>query len=605
MGLVLVCVVSAEAQPIAKSAFTYQGNLQDGGQPANANYDMQFSLWTAPVGGARVAGPVQVLNVTVSNGMFTVQVDFGGQVLMCEADWLEIEVKPAGNPPPYTLLVPRQELTPTPFAICAQTVPWSGIMGIPGGFADGVDDDTTYSAGSGLELLGTTFSIASGGVTSTMLSDNSVTTAKISAGSVTNAKLAAAAVDTNNLVDGAVTNAKLAGGAVTEAKIANNAVTFGKLADGAVISSKIAADAVTGTKLADGSVSTASLLSLSVTTEKLANSVVTNAKLAGASVTTGKISSSGASSDKAIMYNGSNVTWGYPKASSLDLPYSASKSTAEVLALTNTRDPGTAIYAKSTGGFVMHAEAKEGVTAGSGYAFRGTHVDDGNWCQLASTEYGVLGVAANSNDYGVKGANLMAPSSGYIGGANNGVYGSGTTGVYGDGTGFGVYGDGGVTGIGVYGKADNWAGWFNGKMWVQGHTTMNNTLLVLGAIFKAGGGFKIDHPLDPANKWLYHSYVESPDMKNVYDGVVELDAGGQATVTLPAWFEALNKDFRYQLTAIGMPAPNLHILQEVTSNQIIIAGGNPFQRVSWQVTGIRQDDWANANRVPEEEPKTP
>jgi hypothetical protein len=74
---------------------------------------------------------------------------------------------------------------------------------------------------------------------------------------------------------------------------------------------------------------------------------------------------------------------------------------------------------------------------------------------------------------------------------------------------------------------------------------------------------KIDHPLDPANKYLSHSFVESPDMKNVYDGVVVLDYNGEAVIDLPDWFAALNKDFRYQLTAIGAPGPNLYIAEEI------------------------------------------
>jgi hypothetical protein len=124
-----------------------------------------------------------------------------------------------------------------------------------------------------------------------------------------------------------------------------------------------------------------------------------------------------------------------------------------------------------------------------------------------------------------------------------------------------------------------------------------------GNLSKGGGSFKIDHPLDPANKYLSHSFVESPDMKNVYDGVVRLDANGEAWVTLPDYFEALNRDFRYQLTSIGAPAPNLYVAQEVSGNRFKIAGGKPGGRVSWQVTGIRQDAYANANRIPVEEVK--
>ncbi|HEY9604310.1 MAG TPA: shufflon system plasmid conjugative transfer pilus tip adhesin PilV [Allocoleopsis sp.] len=121
-------------------------------------------------------------------------------------------------------------------------------------------------------------------------------------------------------------------------------------------------------------------------------------------------------------------------------------------------------------------------------------------------------------------------------------------------------------------------------------------------ITKAGGGFKIDHPLEPARKYLYHSFVESPDMKNIYDGVATLDANGEAVVNLPDWFEVLNKDFRYQLTCIGGYAP-VYIAQEISGNCFKIAGGSPGMKVSWQLTGIRQDAWANANRLPVEEEK--
>ena len=64
---------------------------------------------------------------------------------------------------------------------------------------------------------------------------------------------------------------------------------------------------------------------------------------------------------------------------------------------------------------------------------------------------------------------------------------------------------------------------------------------------------------------------------------------------LPGWFEALNGEFRYQLTAVGAAAPNLHIAEEVTNHQFRIAGGVPGMKVSWQVTGVRHDAFAQAN----------
>lgn len=113
---------------------------------------------------------------------------------------------------------------------------------------------------------------------------------------------------------------------------------------------------------------------------------------------------------------------------------------------------------------------------------------------------------------------------------------------------------------------------------------------------------KIDHPLDPANKYLSHSVVESPDLMNIYNGIVTTDATGSATVTMPMWFEALNRDFRYQLTVIGQFAQAI-ISEEMTGGKFSIKTDKSNVKVSWQVTGIRQDAYANAHRIKVEEEK--
>src|SRR4029434_2465726 len=92
---------------------------------------------------------------------------------------------------------------------------------------------------------------------------------------------------------------------------------------------------------------------------------------------------------------------------------------------------------------------------------------------------------------------------------------------------------------------------------------------ISGNLSKGGGSFKIDHPLDPENKYLYHSFVESPDMKNIYDGNVTTDENGEAAVQLPDWFEALNKDFRYQLTVVGTFAQAI-VAEKVKGNRFIV-----------------------------------
>ncbi len=151
--------------------------------------------------------------------------------------------------------------------------------------------------------------------------------------------------------------------------------------------------------------------------------------------------------------------------------------------------------------------------------------------------------------------------------------------------------------IGIYAVAHdgltNRAGAFFGNVTVDGTLT------------KTAGSFKIDHPLDPSNMYLSHSFVESPDMMNVYNGNAVLDGTGEAVVVLPDWLEVLNRDFRYQLTAIGAPGPNLYVAEKVSGNQFRIAGGESGMEVSWQVTGIRQDRYAEEHRIQVEELKSP
>ncbi len=238
-------------------------------------------------------------------------------------------------------------------------------------------------------------------------------------------------------------------------------------------------------------------------------------------------------------------------------------------------------------------------------------VDDGIGYGVSGRSDGWIGVKGQSNiGYGVNGESNSF--HGVVGTSQKGVGVLGTSksseGVAGSSDdGYGVTGSSGNS-AGLYGQSINdYAAVLDGKVKITGN------------LEKAGGSFKIDHPLDPANKYLHHSFVESPDMKNVYDGVVVLDRKGKAEIELPDWFGALNKDFRYQLTAIGAPGPNLYIAEEISdkatnhsgsssnnnnnNSRFKIAGGTSGMKVSWQVTGIRKDPWANANRIQVEEDK--
>jgi len=207
-----------------------------------------------------------------------------------------------------------------------------------------------------------------------------------------------------------------------------------------------------------------------------------------------------------------------------------------------------------------------------------------------STCYGLYSSAmGNLDNYGVYGHAGSSP------GTNYGVYGNASNSSVAS---FGVYGNASSlapNNCAIYGQAANssynYAGYFYGNL----HATGTNT--------KAASAIKIDHPLDPENKYLYLSSVESPDMMNLFNGNVIIDSNGEAIVTMPDWFEAVNMDFRYQLTAIGAPGPNLYIKEKITNNQFVIAGGTYGMEVSWMVTGIRNDPFASKHRIKVEEDK--
>jgi hypothetical protein len=195
---------------------------------------------------------------------------------------------------------------------------------------------------------------------------------------------------------------------------------------------------------------------------------------------------------------------------------------------------------------------------------------------------------SSSNSSGGAGGTLVGGVS-TNGSGGDGLFAIGALGV-------GAGNDGGrgivaVPGAGAGGAIAGLAGEFLGDVEISGNLS------------KGGGSFKIDHPLDPENKYLYHSFVESPDMKNIYDGIAKLDSNGEAIVELPEWFGALNRDFRYLLTAIGAPAPTLYVAEEVAGNRFKIAGGTPGMKISWQLTGIRKDAYADKHRIPVEENK--
>ena len=478
----------AGIQAALGTAFTYQGQLKQAGNPVNGNCDFQFSLWNASSGGTQVGTTQTKSNVSVSNGLFTTSLDFGG-VFTGDARWLQVAVRCPTGSGMYTNLSPRQALTAAPYALGLR--PGAAIVGQEG----------AYSA----------LSVSNG----------------------------------------------YPGGVWPPAE-----------------KKAVAAWTSDGTALwgAAGS-----------------GTGVYGASIGGAGVY--------GASDNVGVYGRSGGAAG----------------TGVYGQVTATSGP--------TDGVLGESSSTDGCgVRGLALATSGTTIGVYGWS--ASTEgHGVVGVAEASTGYvyGVWGASNSTNGRGVDGhayatsGPAIGVYGqsasTGGTGVYGwatalSGNPVGVYGrsdspgGAGVLGyasanstsaIGVYGTAPSlgYAGYFLGNVHVEGNLSASGSK-----------SFKIDHPLDPANRYLYHFAQEGPEVQNVYNGVVTLDAQGEAVVTLPIYFEALNTGpFRYQLTAIGAPMPNLHIAQEIRDNTFRIAGGAPGKKVSWEVTAIRNDPYLRDHPV--------
>jgi hypothetical protein len=100
------------------TAFTYQGRLNAGGAPAGGSYDLVFTLYNANTTGVALAGPVTNAAVAVTNGLFTTLVDFGPSGFTGTSNWLALAVSTNGANS-FTPLAPRQQITPTPYAIYA------------------------------------------------------------------------------------------------------------------------------------------------------------------------------------------------------------------------------------------------------------------------------------------------------------------------------------------------------------------------------------------------------------------------------------------------------------------------------------------------------
>lgn len=556
--LTVLLVVSVSAG--IPQLINYQGRLTDAvGDPVtDGAYLIRFQLYDDPSAGS-TKWSSGVRQVDVADGLFTYPL---GDTVALPDDlfandtglWLGVKV---GADPEMT---PRTRLTAYGFAYQALRADTAGIAATvydnaitSGKIADGSVDfadigQNGASVGQLMKWNGSAWAPAADDAgTSWNWSDSS-----------------SHGPDSVLFADTAGIAATVYDNAVTSAKIATGAVASDEIADGTVQEIDLAFDPATQAEM-DSHQSNASAHHTKTTSA----SELTSGALADARL-----------SSNVVMESISNTFTGGTNSFNNTLKIGDSTFQAD----NNGIRIGDATA--PSGGYLVRIERQHN----TGSARYGIYIDNEN------TSTGLL--------YGISSkANALTPGSG---GTAYGVVGYGLSdgssrfGLFGlgmaqdpaitTGSSYGLYGFAydGATAYGVYASASsattNWAGYF----WGNVHVT--------GSLSKGGGGFKIDHPLDPENKYLQHSFVESPDMMNIYNGNVVTDAGGYATITLPDYFDEVNRDFRYQLTVIGGFAQAV-VSDEISGNQFTIQTDKPTVKVSWQVTGVRKDKWAEANRI--------
>jgi len=275
----------------------------------------------------------------------------------------------------------------------------------------------------------------------------------------------------------------------------------------------------------------------------------------------------------------------------------ANNSFATMQAVTNSATlNNSAVFGQTTG----QARAISGeVTAGStsDVAVRGNNLRTTGGIGVEGVGFnGVSGSSAQRLGFGVAGFNTATPVIGPGDQNATAVTGLGGIGVNGqtqNGQLVGVLGQNFTinptfNNIGLLGQSENGVGVWGDNLDASFFGVYSNGELGASG-FKS---FMIDHPADPANKYLKHFSIESDEVLNLYRGTITMDANGVATVTLPSYFHMINKDFSYQLTSIGAPSPNLYISKEIENGVFVIAGGLPNQKVSWTVYADRNDPYA-------------
>lgn len=544
MALIALCgAVSAPAaaQVSVGTGFSYQGFLRLEGDLVNGATDLRFRLFDSDVGGSQVSASVDIHDHPVANGVFTAYLDFGASPWNGHARWLDIQVRPGDAVGAYHQLTPRQLITAAPLALYA------------------------LNAASLWEQVGSGIANANNGFVGINRSN------PIDATEYFGVQIPATGSNFGGMyVRATSSDARPYYGYSTNTR---TALTYLNGANGDWRVRVGTSDRLT--------ISDAGNVGIGTTNPQSILHVQGNGGALG-------LWGSGAAPGVVPMLhfrNGLTFNDWVLRHEESSFHIATETSGNEKLTITDFGRVGIGTNAPNAKLHVINATAEtviHAATTGLGPA-------------------GVFNIASTSNANAALSATTIGPGPAIIGdtgadGSND--YIPGVAGITTGNNGIGVFGyTTGVGGaaVGVLGRTDGqgWAGFFEGNVGVAGTMAANTKQFV------------IDHPAKPAEAYLVHGCVESDDYRNLYDGVVTLDGEGRAVVDLPPWFEVLNADFRYQLTAVGAAMPGLHVANEIKQARFTIAGGAPGARVSWQVTGRRIDPAATAARFDVVRPKTP
>ena len=544
----------ARGQGLMSTAFTYQGELTVFDMPGTTLADMRFRLYDNAVGGTQVGPMIQPQPVAVVQGRFTVSLDFGPNIFTGTPRWLEIDVRVPSGGGLYTTLQPRQFLTAVPYALYA-------LNGEPGPTGPQGPQGPAGPQGA----AGAAGSQGPAGATGPAGPQGPQGTA---------------GKDGKDGSQGAAGPQGVQGPTGPQGPTGN-----------------------TGPQGATGSAGPAG-----------PTGPAGPAGAAGPAGPTGPTGPTGPAGASPFTLSGSNAyfTTGLvgigTNQPQYELHVTTSQARGGYFESTNTSSAGFGSFAKVASSQSVAAVGYDSATTGTTVGVQG-EVDSTTgkgvygWASSKTgATYGVYGRVESPDGIGTVGYNppQAGVGTGVLGEADSsdddtaGVYGlaAGSAGVTSGVAGIAesttdaaagvyglAYGQSGV-GIGVYGGAvspDGYGVYSDGELGSSGTKS-----------------FVIDHPLDPANKILKHYCAEGPEPYNVYRGTVTLDASGSATITLPDYYGAINRDATYQLTPVGAPAPGLYIAHRVENNQFAIAGGPSGIDVCWTLTATRNDAYVQA-----------